>query len=62
MMWLIGVDVHSKWPTEIPMRSTTANATNMMLRYLFALHGLPEQLETDNGSQFTAMKFKELAK
>ncbi len=58
-MWLVGVDAHSKWPTVIPVNSTTTDATITILRHLFALHGLPKQLVTDNGPQFTSVEFRE---
>ena len=48
-MFLIVVDVHSKWPEVIPMTTTTASRTIEELRKLFATHGLPEQLVSDNG-------------
>ena len=39
------------------MRSTTASATIEELRRLFAMYGLPEQVVTDNGPQFSATEF-----
>ena len=58
-MFLIVVDVHSKWPEVIPMTTTTASRTNEELRKLFATHGLPEQLVSENGPQFIADEFGE---
>ncbi len=55
--YLIIVDAHSKWPEVIEMNSTTTAATIRELRCLFAAYGLPEQLVSDNGPQFTAADF-----
>ena len=57
-MWLIVVDAHSKWPEVLPMSSTTAPATIRRLREVFAQHGLPDQIVSDNGPQFTADEFR----
>ena len=41
------------------MKSTTTEKTLEVLRELFARHGLPKQLISDNGPQFTAKEFEE---
>ena len=46
----------------IPMSSTTAERTITELRKLFATHGLPTQVVTDNGTQFTSQEFAEFLK
>ena len=56
-MFLIIVDAHSKWPEVIPMTTTSPDRTIDKLRKLFATHGLPEQLVSDYGPQFTADEF-----
>ena len=56
-MWLIVVDAHSKWPEVMRMSSTTTEKTIEHLRTLFAHHGVPEQLVSDNGPQFTSDEF-----
>lgn len=57
-MWLLIVDAKTKWPEMIKMKSTTASATITKLRGVFAVHGIPEQIVSDNGPQLTS---KELA-
>ena len=57
--YLIIVDAHSKWPEVIPMVTTTAERTIVELRKIFSTHGLPEQLVTDNGAQFTSALFEQ---
>ena len=41
-----------------PYDDTTAEKIIVELRRVFATHGLPEQLVSDNGSQFTADVFQ----
>ncbi|KAJ8375474.1 hypothetical protein SKAU_G00060540 [Synaphobranchus kaupii] len=52
--FLVVVDACSKWPEVFTMNSTTTSHTIDVLRSLFARTGVPEQLVTDNGPQFTA--------
>ena len=58
-MFLLLVDAHSKWPEAVPMQSTTATKTVECLRTIFARHGLPEQLVSDNGPQFVSEQFQD---
>ena len=53
-MWFVLVDACSKWPEVISMTSTTAEKTIDVLRQLFARFGLPNNIVTDNGPQFSA--------
>ncbi|XP_058023851.1 LOW QUALITY PROTEIN: uncharacterized protein LOC131190532 [Ahaetulla prasina] len=57
--FLVVVDAFSKWLEIILMKSTTAEAVIATLRHLFATHGLPDTLVSDNGPQFTAAQFEE---
>ena len=61
-MFLIAVDAFSKWPKVVEMTSTTAEQTIQVLRNIFANHGLPEQLVSDNGPQFVSSDFAEFCK
>ena len=58
-MYLVVVDSHSKWLEVMPTKSTTAEKTLEILRSLFAWYGLPRQLVSDNGPQFTAQEFEQ---
>lgn len=60
--FLLAVDAHSKWPEVIEMTSTTAQRTIEEVRQLFASHGLPEQIVTDNGPQFVSEEFGKFLK
>ena len=61
-MFLIVVDAHSKWPEVIQMSSTTSSKTIDVLRTLFARYRLPEQVVSDNGTQFTSDEFAQFLK
>ena len=54
---LVTVDAHSKWPEVMLMSSTTSQATIRALRQWFATYGLPQQLVSDNGPQFSSVEF-----
>ena len=56
-MYLIVVDAFSKW-VEIAIANTaTSEATIEGLRNMFATHGVPDTLVSDNGSCFTSEQF-----
>ena len=57
-MFLILVDAHSKWMEVKPTNTPTTTSTIQHLRSIFATHGLPEMLVTDNASIFTSEEFK----
>jgi len=61
-MFLIILDAHSKWPEVIQMTSTSAEQTVMALQQLFTNYGLPQQIVSDNGPQFTAVDFQQFLK
>ena len=54
--FFILVDAHSKWPEVVTMSSTTSQSTIEVLRS-FSRYGLPEQIVSDNGTQFTSDEF-----
>ena len=58
-MLLIVIDAHSKWPEVCLMSKTTSEYTITALRDIFARYGLPRQLVSDNGPQFTSQEFKD---
>ena len=58
-MFLIVVDAFTKWLEVKPVKSAT---TTDQLRSIFATHGLPEMLVTDNGTVFTSMEFQQFMK
>ena len=56
--FLVIVDAHSKWPEVFDLSSTTTAKTIATQRHLFAAYGLPEQVVSDNGPQFTSEEFE----
>ena len=57
-MILMAVDSYSKWISAMVVRSSTTNVTIEQLRMLFAEHGLPETIVTDNATCFTSAEFR----
>jgi hypothetical protein len=60
--FLILIDSYSKWLEVLPMKSTTSEKTIDKLRCIFSYTGLPEELVSDNGPQFTSVTFKDFMK
>ena len=56
-MFLITVDAYSKWCEVSIMNSSATSPTVEKLRGLFAMHGLPEMLVSDNGPCFASEEF-----
>ena len=56
-MFLIFVDSYSKWFEVEMMPSITIEVTIANLRDMFPRYGIPQQLVSDNGSQFTSEEF-----
>eukprot|EP00731_Ephydatia_muelleri_P009464 Em0005g50a len=52
------VDAYSKWPEVREMSTTTTQRTVEVLQEIFAMHGLPRILVSDNGPQFSSAEFK----
>ena len=61
-MFLLLVDAHSKWLEVLMVSAATSAVTIEKMRAVFAVHGLPETLVTDNGSVFTSSEFVEFTK
>ena len=58
-MILVAVDAYSKWIEAKVVHSSTTQVTIEQLRGLFATHGLPETIVTDNGTCFTSAEFQQ---
>ena len=55
---MVVTDAHSKWTEILVMENTTAEETVSTLHSLFAHMGLPDQIVSDNGPQFTSEIFR----
>ena len=59
---MIVVDAYSKWPEVITMKITTPIVKIIALIQIFATHGLPEKIVSENRPQFTSQEFKDFLK
>ena len=59
-MFLLIMNVHSKWMEVHVMNTSTTSATIELLRKTFATLGLPEVLVSDNATAFTSTEFTEV--
>jgi hypothetical protein len=61
IMILTIVDVFSRWPVLVPLRSTTADVVaEAIWRHWISIYGVPEKILTDQGPQFEAELFEKL--
>ncbi|XP_064482889.1 uncharacterized protein K02A2.6-like [Ornithodoros turicata] len=60
--FLMGVDTYSRWPEVTQMSSLSATELIKHLRRMFATHGLPEVIVTDNGTRFASAEMREFTK
>ena len=57
--FLVVVNAHSKWLEIEMVYSATSVHTIAKLRCMFAVHGLPQLVVSDNDAVFTSSEFKE---
>ena len=53
------VDAGSRWPEAFIMRSITSSQIIKCLQFQFSAFGIPKQIISDNGPQFTSEEFKD---
>uniref|UniRef100_A0A1X7TSG7 Integrase catalytic domain-containing protein n=1 Tax=Amphimedon queenslandica TaxID=400682 RepID=A0A1X7TSG7_AMPQE len=51
-------DAYSKWIEAAIIPSTSSKALFKILHSVFATHGVPEHMASDNGSGFTSEQFQ----
>ena len=56
------LDMATRWPEAIPLRSTTTRIITEQLTTIFARNGFPTSLISDNGPQFVSESFKQFLK
>lgn len=60
---LVAIDAYSRFPEVDIIHSTSAKATIVKLERIFATHGLPQTIKSDNGPPFTpAWNLKRICK
>ena len=55
---LVVIDAYSRFPEVDIVHSTSAKTTINKLARIFAMHGIPRNLRSDNGPPFTSHDFK----
>ena len=58
-MFLVVVNSHSKWLDVIPVSNANSTNTIRELKTLFATHGIPDVIISDNGTALTSTEFSE---
>ena len=61
-VYIVIVDYYSRWVEYRKLTSLTSEHTNEVLKEVFATHGIPDLILTDNGPQFSAESFAQFAK
>ena len=56
--YLLAVDYFSRYPEIVKLSSTTSSGIITGLKSIFARHGVPEVLKSDNGPQYSSAEFK----
>ena len=59
---LVAVDKRTRYPEIDTTHSTTVKPTTKKLKQMFATHGTPKQLDSDNGPPFGSEEFAKFAK
>ena len=60
--YLLVVDYFSRYPEIAKLASTTSAAVITSLKSIFARHGIPEVVHSDNGPQYASQEFSMFAK
>ena len=58
---LVVIDKRTRYPEVETTRSTSFKATKSKLKRIFATHGIPNKVETDNGPPFNSQEFQRFA-
>jgi transposase InsO family protein len=61
-MYLVCIDTHSKYMEVQVVNSATSTATIEKLCMIFATHGIPDTIVSDNGTPFTSEEFESFTK
>ena len=62
LYYFVLVDAFSRWPEVVPLSHATSTSTISTLRRIFSVHGVPEVIVSDNGTQFTSSLFKDFCR
>ena len=59
--YIVTVDYFSRYPEIVKLTSTTSQYIIAALKGIFARHGIPETVVSDNGPQYSSQEFTEFA-
>ena len=59
---LVVVDYYSRWQEVVVLTKATSSTVIEGLESIFASHGLPKRIVSDNGAQFTSQEFQDYLK
>ena len=59
---MVAVDKFTKWIEAIPITNVTATTTVNFIRSIIYRFGVPHNIITDNGTNFTAEKLRDFCK
>ena len=60
--YIVVVDYFSRFPEVKKLKATTSQSIINVLKTMFSRYGIPEELRSDNGPQFSSQEFAEFAK
>ncbi len=60
--FIVVIDYYSRWIEIKALPSTSSNAVIGRMKDIFAQHGIPDELVSDNGPQFVAEEFRAFAR
>jgi len=58
-MFLVIIDIHTKWIEAALLPAATSQLTIQQLRTIFACFGIPDTVVTDNGTCFVSSEFEQ---
>lgn len=61
-VYLLSVDYYSKFPEISKLSDTTAQSVIVAMKSMFARHGIPDTVVSDNGPQYASTEFSNFAK
>ena len=56
------IDIATRWPEAVAIKSTTIQTVISKLKEIFARQGMPGVLVSDNGPQFSSRMFKDFCR
>ena len=59
--YLVVVDYFSRWIECVYLSATTSTSVIVKLKDIFSRHGIPYELVSDNGPQFSSLEFRQFA-